>query len=107
MKAVVIRRPNRALFGDEADPVVGNGQVLVKVALAGVCMSDVEVMKGTRPQPYVKYPIIPGHEWCGTVVQVGSGVKRIAVGVVPAGRARNNTRSDCLLARESEVHAWN
>src|SRR5207247_9833620 len=53
MKAVVIRTPNRAFFRDEADPQAGEGEVLVKVALAGVCMSDVEVMKGRRPRPYV------------------------------------------------------
>ena len=70
MKAVVIGAPNRAAFRDDPDPRAGEGQVLVKVAAAGVCMSDVEVMKGTRPPPYVKYPIIPGHAWCGTVERV-------------------------------------
>ncbi|PYQ41369.1 MAG: dehydrogenase [Acidobacteria bacterium] len=99
MKAVVIRRPNRARFGDEADPVVGNGEILVKVALAGVCMSDVEVMKGTRPQPYVKYPIIPGHEWCGTVERVGSGVKRIAVGDRVAVEGHNFCRTCAWCSR--------
>jgi L-iditol 2-dehydrogenase len=93
MKAVVIRQPNRALFADEAVPAVGNGQVLVRVALAGVCMSDVEVMNGTRPQPYVRYPIIPGHEWCGTVEEVGSGVKRIAVGDRVAVEGHNFCRT--------------
>jgi len=93
MKAVVIRTPNRAFFRDEADPKAGDGEVLVKVAVAGVCMSDVEVMKGTRPQPYVKYPIIPGHEWCGTVEQVGRGVKRVAVGDQVAVEGHNFCRA--------------
>src|SRR5207245_10520597 len=93
MKAVVIRAPNRAFFRDEADPTAGDGQVLVKVALAGVCMSDVDVMKGTRPRTYVKYPIIPGHEWCGTVEAVGSGVKRIAPGDRVAVEGHNFCRA--------------
>jgi L-iditol 2-dehydrogenase len=80
MKAVIIRTPNRAFFRDENKPRPTDGQVLVKVAAAGVCMSDVEVWKGTRPQLYVKYPIIPGHEWCGTVEEIGPGVKGLAVG---------------------------
>jgi len=93
VKAVVIRAPNHAFFRDEADPKAGDGQVLVKVAVAGVCMSDVEVMKGTRPRPYVKYPIIPGHEWCGTVETVGSGVKRIAPGDRVAVEGHNFCRA--------------
>jgi len=80
MKAVVIKAPNCASLAEEVDPRAGDGQVLVRVATAGVCMSDVEVMKGTRPPAYVKYPVIPGHEWCGTVVHVGYGVKRVAPG---------------------------
>jgi L-iditol 2-dehydrogenase len=80
MKAVVIRTPNRAFFRDENKPRPAEGQVLVKVAASGVCMSDVEVWKGTRPQLYVKYPIIPGHEWCGTVEEVGAGVKGLGIG---------------------------
>ncbi|PYQ16075.1 MAG: dehydrogenase [Acidobacteria bacterium] len=99
MKAVVIRAPNRAFFRDEADPTAGDGQVLVKVALAGVCMSDVEVMKGTRPAPYVKYPVIPGHEWCGTVEQVGSGVKRVAAGDRVAVQGHNFCRACSWCSR--------
>jgi L-iditol 2-dehydrogenase len=99
MKAVVIRTPNRAFFRDEADPKAGDGQVLVKVALAGVCMSDVEVMKGTRPAPYVKYPVIPGHEWCGTVERVGSGVKRVAAGDRVAVQGHNYCRACAWCSR--------
>jgi L-iditol 2-dehydrogenase len=80
MKAVVIRTPNRAFFRDENKPRPAEGQVLVKVAASGVCMSDVEVWKGTRPQLYVKYPVIPGHEWCGTIEELGPGVKGLGVG---------------------------
>jgi 2-desacetyl-2-hydroxyethyl bacteriochlorophyllide A dehydrogenase len=99
MKAVVIRTPKRAFFRDEADPKAGEGQVLVKVAAAGVCMSDVEVMKGTRPPPYVKYPIIPGHEWCGTVERVGPGVKRVAVGDRVAVEGHNFCRACAWCSR--------
>jgi 2-desacetyl-2-hydroxyethyl bacteriochlorophyllide A dehydrogenase len=74
MKAVVIEAPHRAHLGSEPTPRPGEGQVLVRVAVAGVCMSDVEVWKGTRPEPYVRYPVIPGHEWCGTVVEIGPGL---------------------------------
>jgi len=103
MKAVVIRTPNRAFFRDEADPKAGEGQVLVKVAAAGVCMSDVEVMRGTRPAPYVKYPIIPGHEWCGTVERVGAGVKRVSVGDRVAVEGHTFCR-DCAWCSRGETN---
>jgi 2-desacetyl-2-hydroxyethyl bacteriochlorophyllide A dehydrogenase len=80
MKAVVISTPNHAFFQDEGRPRPLAGQVLVRVGAAGICMSDVEVWKGTRPRAYVKYPVIPGHEWCGTVEEVGPGVQSLKVG---------------------------
>ena len=48
-----IRAPQSASFREEDTPRAGDGQVLVRVVTAGVCMSDVEVMKGTRPPAYV------------------------------------------------------
>jgi 2-desacetyl-2-hydroxyethyl bacteriochlorophyllide A dehydrogenase len=80
MKAVVIRAPHEASFTDEARPAVAPGRVLVRVGAAGICMSDVEIWKGTRPPAYVRYPVIPGHEWCGTVEELGPGVNGLRVG---------------------------
>lgn len=75
-----MRTPNRAFLEDESRPQAGAGEVLVKVAAAGVCMSDLEVLRGTRPAAYVRYPIIPGHEWCGTVEDVAPGVRSVTAG---------------------------
>ena len=80
MKGVLIRKPQDAEYTELPRPRVGSGQVLVQVAAVGVCMSDVEVYDGTRPAPYVNYPCVPGHEWCGTVVEVGAGVGHLSVG---------------------------
>ncbi|MEQ7010488.1 alcohol dehydrogenase catalytic domain-containing protein [Actinopolymorpha sp. B17G11] len=54
-------------------PVVrpGPGEVLVQVGAAGICGSDVELFEGTRPAAYVRYPVVPGHEWAGTVAALG------------------------------------
>jgi D-arabinose 1-dehydrogenase-like Zn-dependent alcohol dehydrogenase len=80
MKAVVIRKPNDAEYGDLPQPQIADGQVLVCVARVGVCMSDLEIYDGTRPDQYVKYPCIPDHEWCGTVAEIGPGVRHLNVG---------------------------
>ncbi|REF35981.1 zinc-dependent alcohol dehydrogenase [Thermasporomyces composti] len=78
--AVVVRGPHD--FGVEERPVTppGPGEVLVRVAAAGICGSDVELFAGTRPAAYVRYPCVPGHEWAGVVAALGDGVEGIEVG---------------------------
>ncbi len=56
------------------------GEALVRVAWAGICGSDREVLAGTRPAAFVRYPVVPGHEWSGTVVSVGAGAPAELVG---------------------------
>jgi threonine dehydrogenase-like Zn-dependent dehydrogenase len=80
MRAVRVDRPGSAGLVEVARPAPGPGEVLVAVAAVGICGSDVEVLGGTRPAPYVRYPVVPGHEWAGTVVQVGPGVSGLAPG---------------------------
>jgi L-iditol 2-dehydrogenase len=99
VKALVIERPGRASVADVEQPEPGAGEVLVRVAATGICGSDVEILDGRRPAPYVRYPIIPGHEWAGTVEAFGAGVTGIDKGsyVVAEGfRACGN----CARCRE-------
>ncbi|MEU9993840.1 alcohol dehydrogenase catalytic domain-containing protein [Streptomyces sp. NPDC050848] len=56
------------------------GEALVRVHASGICGSDREVYGGTRPEGYVRYPVVPGHEWSGTVAEVGAGVPDGLVG---------------------------
>ncbi len=60
----------------ELDPP-GPGEVLIKMAAAGICGSDKHVIEGHFPAPL---PSICGHEGAGVVTAVGSGVDTIAVG---------------------------
>jgi 2-desacetyl-2-hydroxyethyl bacteriochlorophyllide A dehydrogenase len=103
MHAVFINAPHQITFAETARPLPQPGQVLVQVAAAGVCMSDLEILDGTRPEPYIKYPIIPGHEWCGTVVEVGAGVTRPAVGQRVAVEGLNFCRS-CFWCERGETN---
>lgn len=54
-----------------ADPVCPDDGVVVEVAATGVCRSDWHAWRGHDP---VALPIIPGHEFSGTIVSVGAGV---------------------------------
>ena len=55
----------------------GPGEVLVEVAAAGLCHSDLSVINGSRLWPL---PMVIGHEACGRVREVGEGVKDLRAG---------------------------
>jgi alcohol dehydrogenase len=55
----------------------GHGEVLVKIAAAGLCHSDLSVINGDRPRPL---PMVLGHEAAGTVEEIGEGVTDLARG---------------------------
>ena len=57
-----------------ATPVPGDGEVLVRTVVAGVCGSDTHAMHGRHP--FITLPYAAGHEVCGVVV----------AGALPAGR---------------------
>jgi len=80
MKAAVVRAFGQPLVIEEVRvPEVGPGQILVKIAAAGVCHTDLHAAEGdwpVKPNP----PFIPGHEGVGHVVAVGAGVKQVREG---------------------------
>jgi len=58
-------------------PKAGPGQVVVDVARAGVCGTDVSIYYGDEARlarNRLTYPIRLGHEWSGTVTELGEGV---------------------------------
>jgi alcohol dehydrogenase (NADP+) len=57
---------------------VGPADVLIKVAYAGICHSDIHTARAEWGD--VHFPLVPGHEIAGTVEEIGSGVTRYAVG---------------------------
>lgn len=80
MKAAVVREFGQPLPIEEVKvPEVLPGRVLVKIAAAGVCHTDLHAANGDwpiKPQP----PFIPGHEGVGHVVAVGAGVTAVKEG---------------------------
>ncbi len=103
MKAVIIQQPRHASYIETDRPRAGEGQVLVRVASVGICMSDVELLEGTRPDAYVAYPVQPGHEWCGTVAELGDGVSGVTVGQRVAVEGHNFCRT-CFWCRRGETN---
>jgi S-(hydroxymethyl)glutathione dehydrogenase / alcohol dehydrogenase len=92
MRAVVLREPGRPVAVEEVelDPPK-DGEVLVRVAAAGVCHSDVRLADGELGDG--RWPMVLGHEGAGVVEAVGAGVTQLSPGqhvalcFVPACRA--------------------
>ena len=81
MKAVVVERPHQVSYREVDAPAVGPDDVLVSSREAGLCRTDIEVMTGIFTDPrWVHFPVIPGHEWAGTVVQAGANVDSVRAG---------------------------
>ena len=78
MKAFQLVAPRQTAFHDVATPVPGPHDVLVEVAAAGVCHSDLHLVHA-RSLPYT-LPMTLGHELAGRVVEVGDAVTDRTVG---------------------------
>jgi 2-desacetyl-2-hydroxyethyl bacteriochlorophyllide A dehydrogenase len=81
MKAVVVEGPNQVSYREVEAPAIGPDDVLVESREAGLCRTDIEMMTGAFTDPrWVRFPVIPGHEWAGTVAAVGASVDSVHVG---------------------------
>ncbi|AQX78913.1 hypothetical protein BWO91_01890 [Plantibacter flavus] len=88
MRAVRITAQNEATVLDRPDPQAGPGEVLIRIERAGLCGTDVALLRGTMPylaDGRTTLPLQPGHEWAGRVVSVGEGVTAIAPGDLVTG----------------------
>src|SRR4029453_6187809 len=79
MKALIFQAPHQAVVTEIEDPRIGPDEVLVRSHAVGICHSDFELYEGRYIIP-VSYPIIPGHEWCGEVADVGAWVAALQPG---------------------------
>ncbi len=82
MRAVVVNEhggPEVLATADREVPALGHGDLLVKVAAAGVNFVDIYQRRG-RPPYDVAVPYIPGSEGAGTVVAAGPGANSAAEG---------------------------
>jgi len=88
MRALVITGPGSARVQEVQAPRAGPGQVVVDVRRAGICGTDVELFTGQLAyfaQGKTRFPVRPGHEWCGMVSGLGAGVDAGWLGVRVTG----------------------
>src|SRR5689334_10400564 len=79
MKALVFEEPRNAVVQELDVPGIAADEVLVRSRNVGICHSDFELYEGRYIIP-IAYPIIPGHEWSGEVVDLGRAVQGLRPG---------------------------
>ncbi len=78
MRQAILERPERIVFREVERPEPGPGQVLVRIRRIGICGSDIHAYYGKHP--YIRCPIVQGHEFSGEIAEVGPGVRSSSPG---------------------------
>jgi L-iditol 2-dehydrogenase len=95
MKALIFETPNKPIIADVPMPTINDTEVMIKTRTVGICHSDYELLAGRYIIP-ISYPVTPGHEWCGEIVEVGKNVKNFKVGDRVVG--------ECVVRTPERLH---
>ena len=103
MKAGVVHAKNDIRYEDIEKPVVKPGNVLIKVKYTGICGSDVPRVNADACH---FFPNVLGHEFSGTVAEVGENVTSLKAGdrvagvpLVPCMKCPDCQRGDYSLCK--------
>jgi 2-desacetyl-2-hydroxyethyl bacteriochlorophyllide A dehydrogenase len=77
MKAVVFPQAEAVSIETVPDPQCGPDEVVVQVNRSGICGTDIHIYRNEYMSPF---PLIPGHEFSGHIVEVGKQVSHLKVG---------------------------
>src|SRR6185437_1576363 len=85
-------------------PEIGPTDVLVKVRVASICGTDLHIYEWDAwAQKRIHPPLVPGHEFCGTVAAVGREVTSVKEGDFVSAEMHVNC-GKCLQCRTGEAH---
>ncbi len=103
MKAGVVHAREDIRYEEIKKPEPGKGQVLIKVKYTGICGSDVPRVNGDACH---FFPNVLGHEFSGTVAEIGEGVTALKTGdrvagvpLVPCMECEDCRRGDYSLCK--------
>ena len=123
MECVICHGPHDYQHDEKPVPTVGQGEVLLKVHSAGLCASDVACWKGAfgywpgdGMPGFVQPPVVPGHEFVGTVVGLGEGAADkhgLALGetaiseqITPCWDCRFCNRGQYWMCHNTEIYGF-
>ena len=104
MKAIVKKYPqfDGLVLEDVPIPEIGDDEVLVKIKRTAICGTDVHIYDWNEwAQRTIKTPMTIGHEFVGTIVQVGKHVKNLSEGTLVSaeGHVICHTCRNCLAGK--------
>lgn len=88
MKSFRVVEPLKIEMQDLPIPTLEPHEVLIKVIATGICTTDVELYDGSMSyyrDGLSRMPLTPGHEWSGTIVELGSQVTGFEIGDLVVG----------------------
>lgn len=100
MRAAVLVKPGRFEIRERPIPKPGQGEALIKIARVGICGTDLHIFNGHYAADSL--PMIPGHEFTGTIAAVGPDVTGLQLG----GKAvvdMNIGCGRCFWCRRNEI----
>ncbi len=95
MKALIFDEPRKPVVTQVQSPRIDDNEVLIRSRRVGICHSDYELLAGQYIIP-ISYPVIPGHEWVGEVVETGRNVTALQPGDRVVG--------ECVIKTPERIH---
>jgi 2-desacetyl-2-hydroxyethyl bacteriochlorophyllide A dehydrogenase len=79
MKCLLTQGKGDLTLGDIEKPKIQPGHVILKVGYASICGTDFSIINGEGP-PWTSVPVVLGHEFSGTIEEVGEKVEDVQIG---------------------------
>jgi L-iditol 2-dehydrogenase len=95
MKALIFDEPKKPVVAQVQSPSITDNEVMIQSRRVGICHSDYELLAGQYIIP-ISYPVTPGHEWVGEVVEAGKNVTGFSVGDRVVG--------ECVIKTPERIH---
>lgn len=106
MKALVAKAPQQYSIEDVAQPEPGPYEMLCQVRAVSICGTDAHLLNGDYPGFWPPdYPFVPGHEWAGEIVQLGSGAE--SLGWQPGDRVAGTSHDACGFCQKCVEGQYN
>jgi len=111
MKAVIkIDKRTECVVQEVGIPEPRHDEALIRISAAGLCGTDIAIRNNTFMGRHgeVKVPLIPGHEFCGEVVEVGRQVRKVNIGdrVTTSAIKGCGKCYFCKIGLYNRCHSW-
>jgi threonine dehydrogenase-like Zn-dependent dehydrogenase len=100
MLAAVLVEPRRFELQDVEIPAIGPDEALIRVRRTGICGTDVHIFNGHYAAD--RLPMVPGHEFCGTIAALGRDATHLVEGQACVADI-NIGCGTCYWCRRNEV----